>query len=127
MTEMTGGELLLRCLHAEGVRHIHAITDGTYMMVIEALERLRLEGCRLVMIDTPPAINMAIQRVINVADLVVIPTRPSPHDLRAVAVGEHLQVREIGGVIAQQLLGADLQALVDQVVDQDVEKRHNNN
>ncbi len=49
------------------------------------IERLRLEGCRLVVIDTPPAINMAIQRVINVADLVLIPTRPSPHDLRAVA------------------------------------------
>lgn len=40
MAEITGGELLLRCLHAEGVRHINAITDGTYMMVIEALERL---------------------------------------------------------------------------------------
>jgi chromosome partitioning protein len=49
------------------------------------LERLRLEGCKLVIIDTPPAINMAIQRVTNVADLVVIPTRASPHDLRAVA------------------------------------------
>ena len=49
------------------------------------IERLRLEGCSLVLIDTPPAINMAIQRVINVAELVVIPTRPSPHDLRAVA------------------------------------------
>ncbi len=40
MAEITGGELLLKCLHAEGVRHIHAITDGTYMMVIEAIERL---------------------------------------------------------------------------------------
>jgi len=49
------------------------------------IERLRLEGCKLVLIDTPPAINMAIQRVINVAELVIIPTRPSPHDLRAVA------------------------------------------
>jgi chromosome partitioning protein len=49
------------------------------------VERLRLEGCRLVVIDTPPAINMAIQRVINLAELIVIPTRPSPHDLRAVA------------------------------------------
>jgi chromosome partitioning protein len=47
--------------------------------------RLQREGYRLVVIDTPPAINMAIQRVINVADLVVMPTRPSPHDLRAVA------------------------------------------
>lgn len=40
MGEITGGELLIRCLHAERVRFIHAITDGTYMMVLEALERL---------------------------------------------------------------------------------------
>jgi acetolactate synthase-1/2/3 large subunit len=40
MAEITGGELLVRCLHAEGVRFVHGITDGTYMMVIEALERL---------------------------------------------------------------------------------------
>ncbi|MGD8293106.1 MAG: thiamine pyrophosphate-binding protein [Desulfobacterales bacterium] len=40
MADITGGELLVRCLHAEGVQFIHAITDGTYMMVIEALERL---------------------------------------------------------------------------------------
>ena len=40
MGDITGGELLVRCLHAEGVRYIHGITDGTYMMVIEALERL---------------------------------------------------------------------------------------
>lgn len=49
------------------------------------LHRMARDGFRLVVIDTPPAINMAIQRVINVADLVLIPTRPSPHDLRAVA------------------------------------------
>ena len=40
MTEMTGGELLLRALHAEDIQHIHAITDGTYMIFLEALERL---------------------------------------------------------------------------------------
>ena len=43
MGEITGGELLVRCLHAEGIRFIHAITDGTYMMVLEALERLGKE------------------------------------------------------------------------------------
>ncbi len=49
MAEITGGELLLRCLHAEGIKHIHAITDGTYMMVIEAIERLGDElGIQLV-------------------------------------------------------------------------------
>ena len=40
MTEITGGELLVRCLNAERVRHIIAIPDGTYMIVMEALERL---------------------------------------------------------------------------------------
>ena len=43
MAQITGGELLVRCLHAEGVRYVHAITDGTYMMVLEALERLGQE------------------------------------------------------------------------------------
>ena len=57
------------------------------------------EGCRLVVIDTPPAINMAIQRVINVADLVVIPTRPSPHDLRAVAGTVEMVERAQGAMV----------------------------
>ncbi len=49
MAEITGGELLLKCLHAEGVRYVNAITDGTYMMVIEAIERLGDElGMQLV-------------------------------------------------------------------------------
>ena len=47
------------------------------------LEDLRNRGFKLAVIDTPPAITLAIQTVVSVADLVVIPTRPSPHDLRA--------------------------------------------
>ena len=48
MGEITGGELLLRSLHAEGVRHVWAIPDGTYMIFLEALERLGPElGMRL--------------------------------------------------------------------------------
>ena len=48
------------------------------------LEVLRQQGFRLAVIDTPPAITMAIQSVIAVSELIVVPTRPSPHDLRAV-------------------------------------------
>jgi len=48
------------------------------------LELLRQQGFKLAVVDTPPAITMAIQSVIQVAELIVIPTRPSPHDLRAV-------------------------------------------
>jgi chromosome partitioning protein len=50
----------------------------------EALEDMEQAGMQLVVIDTPPAITQAISRVIGCADLVLIPTRPSPHDLRAV-------------------------------------------
>ena len=47
------------------------------------LERMRLLGIDLLVVDTPPAITSTIAEVIRLADLVVIPTRPSPHDLRA--------------------------------------------
>ena len=48
------------------------------------LEELRKQGVMLVFIDTPPAVTDTIREVVGHADLVVIPTRPSPHDLRAV-------------------------------------------
>ena len=50
----------------------------------EALEHLSRSGIRLAVIDTPPAITESISSVIGHADLVILPTRPSPHDLRAV-------------------------------------------
>ena len=39
-----------------------------------------------VLIDTPPLDSGVIASVIHVADLVVIPVKPSPHDLRGVGV-----------------------------------------
>lgn len=48
------------------------------------LAELKRVGMNLVIIDTPPAITENIKAVIATADLVLIPTRPSPHDLRAV-------------------------------------------
>ena len=61
-----------------------AFAQTTVARLAADLEVLRQQGFRLAVIDTPPAITMAIQSVIHVAELVVIPTRPSPHDLRAV-------------------------------------------
>lgn len=49
----------------------------------EHVEEMRGQGIKLLIIDTPPAITSTIGHVMSVADLVVIPTRPSPHDLRA--------------------------------------------
>ena len=50
----------------------------------DALTGLHQAGIKIAVIDTPPAITQSISRVVAHADLVVVPTRPSPHDLRAV-------------------------------------------
>lgn len=59
------------------------------------LSALKEEGIRLVFIDTPPAITGAIQSVVTRSDLVIIPTRPSPHDLRA--AGKTVELVERAG------------------------------
>ena len=61
-----------------------AFATTTVSRLATDLEALRQQGFKMAVIDTPPAISIAIQSVIAVADLVIIPTRPSPHDLRAV-------------------------------------------
>ena len=48
------------------------------------IEHLQRNGFRLIVIDTPPAVTESIRQVVAHADLVIAPTRPSPHDLRAV-------------------------------------------
>lgn len=48
------------------------------------LKELKNAGIKLAIIDTPPAVTDTIAKVLAEADLVLIPTRPSPHDLRAV-------------------------------------------
>jgi chromosome partitioning protein len=54
------------------------------------LAELHRNGAAVVIIDTPPALTSSILQVIEVADLVVIPTRPGPHDLRAIAATVNL-------------------------------------
>lgn len=61
-----------------------AFAETTVSRLANDLVTLRQQGFKLAIIDTPPAITMAIQSVIAVAELIVVPTRPSPHDLRAV-------------------------------------------
>jgi chromosome partitioning protein len=61
-----------------------ALAQTTVARLAADIEVLRQQGFKLVVIDTPPAITPAILTVIQVAELIVVPTRPSPHDLRAV-------------------------------------------
>lgn len=58
----------------------------------EHLKQLDEAGFALAVIDTPPAVTAMIEQVMRVADLILIPTRPSPHDLRA--VGSTVEIAE---------------------------------
>jgi chromosome partitioning protein len=49
----------------------------------EDIERMKSLGIKLLVIDTPPAIEATISEVVQVSDIIVVPARPSPHDLRA--------------------------------------------
>src|SRR6201992_1481859 len=60
----------------------------------DALAGLERMGTRIAVIDTPPAITQSISRVVAHADLVLVPTRPSPHDLRAVGATVDIAERQ---------------------------------
>jgi chromosome partitioning protein len=49
------------------------------------MESMREFGANFVIVDTPPGLTTEIQEAVRYADLVIIPVRPSPHDLRASA------------------------------------------
>lgn len=69
-----------------------AFVSARFDNLANDLQNLRAQGFRLVFIDTPPAVTQAIAKVVGHADLVVLPTRPSPHDLRA--VGATVEIAE---------------------------------
>ncbi len=51
-----------------------AFAQTTVARLANDLAILRQQGFKLAVIDTPPAITMAIQSVISVAELMVVPT-----------------------------------------------------
>jgi len=69
------------------------------------LQELQSYGTEIVVIDTPPALTASIEEVIALADLVIIPARPSPHDLRAVGATVEM-VRRAGKPFVFVLNGA---------------------
>lgn len=62
--------------------------------VADDVERMRDAGLKLLVLDTPPALSQTVSDIVAISDLVLVPVRPSPHDLRSVGttVGliEHL-------------------------------------
>jgi len=60
-----------------------AFASTTVARLATDLDALREQGFKLAVIDTPPSITLTVQNVVTVSDLVIVPSRPSPHDLRA--------------------------------------------
>ncbi len=71
-----------------------AFVQTTLSALPRDLERLERHGVEFVIVDTPSVLTKAIGEVVKAADLVLIPSRPSPHDVRAlsatVELVEHL-------------------------------------
>lgn len=75
------------------------------------IARLRDMGTKLLIIDTPPALTSSIGDIIKQSDLVVIPTRPSPHDLRSIGATVEL-VEHLGKPLVFVLNGATPRARI---------------
>ena len=72
-----------------------ALAPTTIAELPQKLAALAEAGYQVAIVDTPPAITEAIGAVVRSAELVLIPTRPSPHDLRA--VGSTVELVQVAG------------------------------
>ena len=79
--------------------------QSVFSQLYSDLQEIRQAGYNLVVVDTPPAVTRAIAEVVAVADLLVLPTRPSPHDLRSVGATVEL-VEHLGRPLVFVLNGA---------------------
>jgi chromosome partitioning protein len=50
----------------------------------EEIANLTKQGLTYLFVDTPPTVNSEVGDLIALSELVVIPTRPGPHDLRSI-------------------------------------------
>ena len=76
---------------AETPTFVEATLEG----LPETLAKLGQAGFRYAIIDTPPAVTDRIRAVVRLADLVLVPARPSPDDLDA--VGATIDLVEAAG------------------------------
>ena len=74
-------------------RLLHRYWPGRTLTLAPASPR-QARGCKLVLVDTLPAVSGIVAAAIAVADLVVIPVQATPDDLRA--VGVTVQAAEAG-------------------------------
>lgn len=70
--------------------HVPAFAQSSAERLAGDLEQLRRKGYRLAIVDTPPAASETISSVIGQAELVIVPTRGSLPELRALTATLHI-------------------------------------
>ena len=66
-----------------GPKHPYFV-QTTMERLADDITAMRRLGIKLLLIDTPPVLSLVIKQVITLSDLVLLPVRPSPHDLRSI-------------------------------------------
>jgi chromosome partitioning protein len=61
------------------------VNDVSAGHIADTIRGLRRSGVGLVLIDTPPALTETIEDAIAVADFVLIPAKPTSHDVAAIS------------------------------------------
>lgn len=61
-----------------------ALADVSIKDLEKTIKNLKKDLFDWVIVDTPPHTNETIKSVINISDLILIPVKPSPNDLRAI-------------------------------------------
>ena len=59
----------------------------------EEIANLSKQGLNYLFVDTPPTVNPEVEALIELSEMVVIPTRPGPHDLRSIGATIELAER----------------------------------
>lgn len=72
-----------------------AFVNAALAALPDTLSRLDQAGFAMAVIDTPPSVTEHILMVAKLASFVLIPVKPSPHDLRA--VGRTVEIAEAAG------------------------------
>jgi chromosome partitioning protein len=92
--------------------HAPAFAQCTAASLAEDLDTLRRKGYRLAIVDTPPAASETISGVIALAELVIVPTRGSLPELRALTATLHI-CADTGRQAAVAIMAAQPDAVID--------------
>jgi len=92
--------------------HVPAFAQSAAERLSDDLAALRRKGYRLAIVDTPPAASETLSAVISQAELVIVPTRGSLPELRALTATLHI-CADTGRQAAVAIMAAQPGSVID--------------